>query len=186
MSNDIYKSYVYLFVMNDQSAFKIGKSDNPLRRFNTLKTQYNFNESFNIIECDNSKKAFELEHLLQNTFTKFNCVIDDSREFFEYNIYSSVCDLISNFTNHSLQYIDINNRKDPLNDIELNKENLILFSELIKTRRKELGYNQQDFAKEIGCARSTLQKIESTSSFNESLKLYTKIADLLSITISFK
>jgi len=185
MSDNIYKSYVYLFVLNNNISFKIGKSNNPKNRFNDLKSQYDFKEQFYVIECANEKKSYELETILHQTFSKFN--IDcDSREFFEYDVYQNVCDLIENFTNHNLELMDASKpKKEPLGDLGLNKESVTSFCKLIQKRRKELGYTQHELANSIGCSRVTLGKIERDFNHKAYFQLYLKIADVLKIKVSF-
>lgn len=184
MSKYIYTtSYVYLFVMKNKSSFKIGKSDNPQHRFDQLRSKYEFKEQFYVINCEDSKKSYYLENLLHQTFSKFN--IDcESREFFEYNVYQNVCDLITNFTNHTLELVDATKNKEPLGEIGLNKENIVSFRKLIKRKRKEYGYTQQELADNIGCTRQSISKIERDFNHQTSFKLYMLIADILKININ--
>lgn len=110
MSNQ--HSFIYLLVSEENNIFKIGKADNIINRYETLKSKWgNFNLTNSYqIKCKESN-IFKIEKTLHYIFKDFNiipdCQYDGYTEWFDIKCYKDIINLLNNLKNINNDIIDI-------------------------------------------------------------------------------
>lgn len=108
-------SQVYIAPLKDKTAFKIGRSNNPIDRILTLSYYYDFDYSdIMLIDCKTTSESFILENILHTICDNEREILnfDGGTEFFKYIIYDKtveVCKnivLLKNFTISSFPIIE--------------------------------------------------------------------------------
>jgi len=164
-------SNVYLFKLKDNSAFKIGKSNNIIERFSTLSSLYEFDENIIEICCDSEQNAFMLESSLHKICNKHQNLQEfaGGTEFFDMIIYEKIinilvdiCDVNDYTINGYDTYIE------DLDDIDKGGINITMLriGNMIKHRRLEVDYTQQQLATRLDCGLNTIKKLENGKSVN--------------------
>ncbi len=85
------ESYVYILMLKDESAFKIGKSNNPYKRLSILRKYYSFNiEKSYMLKCKDVHEAFDVENILHKMFSKDRAIqeYDGGTEFFNTEVFA--------------------------------------------------------------------------------------------------
>lgn len=180
-------SYIYIAPLEDRTALKIGKTNNPVERINTLTKYYDFSlVDIQVIDCMTEKQAFQTESLLHHLFKDSNLFLegDGGTEFFDYNIKDDLFYIIDILVRrdgfsfvHGFEYTKEDYLPRP---VAITSSNI---SEAIEDKRLALGFKQTDLAKACGISVPTLKKITS-GNLSVSFELVLKVLHQLGIDIS--
>ena len=174
-------SYVYLFPMKDLSCFKIGKSNEPEKRFRELVTYYELDLSTSkVFECQSERIALTVENILHKTFDAFRTILphQGGTEFFNYHILDDVIKLIDiiskgyNINQFSLRADEM------LNPPSMGESTLLLIKigNSIKRKRLSLGLTQDDIAELLEVSRRSIFNLEKGNNCTSELMVSTLLA----------
>jgi len=180
------KSYVYLFPLKDHSAFKIGKSNSPRKRFSHLLKFYELDYSNSLMfQCQSENDSFIIESIIHKSFknNQYLFEFEGGTEFFHYNILPEVKSLINIL---SKQY-DISEftLPTPTSSLEIDKSNIDILSlklgNAIKRKRLLLNINQSQLSNIVNTTRQTIARLENGNG-NASINTVLSIMDALDMT----
>lgn len=161
-------SFVYIASLLDKTAYKIGKSLNPLARINDLSKYYKFDlENVYIINCNNNDNAFKLENMLHSLFESFRVIFeyDGGTEFFSYNTFDEMIKIVESIIKlkgySKKLLISTDYKETSINEIEC-----IISSISVKVQNKRLEYNlsQEQLSKISGVCLNSIKSIENPNS----------------------
>jgi len=134
-------SFIYLLILENNKIFKIGKADNIINRYETLKRgwgNFNLKNSYQI-KCKENN-IFKLEKTLHYIFKDFNTIPNNQNEgyteWFDMKCYNDVINFLNDLKNINSDIIDIKQAIIIPNKIKNN-----IWQSLSKEDRKEK-YNQ--------------------------------------------
>jgi len=163
--------FVYIAPLEESKMFKIGKSNNPKKRFEELSEFYKFDyKNITLIECNTSDEAIRVEATLQQVCKKYKTKIatPGGTEFFSNEIYEKVLNLVQTLANVGSYKVTNFDVKDivifkKINDKDIDIKALIgdLISK-IRNQRLKLNLTQEKVASLVGITRQTLIRLESS------------------------
>jgi DNA-binding XRE family transcriptional regulator len=178
--------YVYIVPLKDQSAFKIGKAEDPARRIGDLRDWHDLDTKFRVIMCGDTQESFRVESVLHATLDQYRMRLphQGGTEFFEWNGYEHALALsVSVSSARFLSWWDVdqgNRRTFDQNETDVWKSHL---ASCIKTNRLARFITQTEMADAVGSSKSTIQKIESGLSIGTSIDTILRILSLLSVDL---
>ncbi len=157
--------YVYLAPLSDKTLFKIGKSDDPLRRITELAAFYDFDANkIVILKCRSVPDSFKIESSLHRLLEDYSSQIDGigGTEFFDFAAYEEavkmVCS-IQKLRKYSFVKFTVDESVRPGFGEDIVRSRV---SSVVRGRRIELGLTQTALAKKANVARRTVERLEST------------------------
>jgi len=179
-------SYVYLFPLKNRSAFKIGKSNNPKKRFSTLLKFYDLDYHNTILfKCQSENDAYIIENILHKSFknNKYIFEYEGGTKFFNYNILPDVKSMIKLLSNnYTIKLESLPKPSELLDDfIPTNNIMLIKLGNAIKRKRILLHITQSQLSNITNTTRQTIAKLENGKG-NASINTVLTIMDALSMT----
>lgn len=182
---DSYKSNVYFLVLGDGTAFKIGKSSDPIKRIAGLQNYYKFDlERSFLYECSCSEESFEIEQILHKIFKnkRISFNYDGGTEFFDIVVFGSVCNIMENIADERgllKKRIYINESLE----CGLNHYNSIVpvmmkkVTDAIRLKRLSLNMSQKELSIISKVSKKTIERIErgDNSTFENILTLLVSV-----------
>lgn len=168
-------SYIYIAPLNDQSAFKVGKSTTPSTRIQQLSRFYDFDmDDITVMYCGDENSAYALESAIHSVLKNSRVIkeFDGGTEFFEFCHYSNAICLLRNIA-------AINNFMTTSLVVDFDVEPMGSFLDLTLSalgkrcaaRRLELNLSQEFLATAAGVGIRTVQRLEAGSNVNTSCLL---------------
>jgi len=177
-------SNVYIFKLKDNTAFKIGKSSNIIKRYKTLKSFYDFDDTVIEIDCGKGSSSYELEQNLHKICKNHHIIQEyqGGTEFFDMNIFEKtlsilidICDLnYYKITHYSTGGFDLPNKKFSECDLILHK-----IGKLVRKKRLDYNRTQGELAKHIGVSSRSVIRVEQ----GVSVASHTLIKVLMSLNL---
>ena len=171
-------SYVYIFLMKDKTSLKIGKSNNPSKRFKELIKYYNLDiKTSRILKCNDEITSFKIERTLHKIFENNRVLYDydGGTEFFDYNIINDL-DLVIDILldRHDIQKLPLQITLPER--ISFDNVDMIIkkLGNSIKRKRMSMMIKQKQLSSISGVKHSTLKRIErghSGTSINNIIKI---------------
>ena len=164
------KSCVYIAPLRDGSAFKVGKSDKPMRRLTQLSYLHDFNlDKIVVLQCPTVEQTFRTESLLHYVLEEQQSFQtgDGGTEFFSMDGYDTavqVCVAIvrSKKSHRFLKFVVDTSVEVPI------PSDVIRFKVAEKIRDRRLGMNLtlSALAKAAGVSQRTVERLEHNGQIN--------------------
>lgn len=172
-----FMSYLYILPLKDKSAFKIGKSDSPMKRITRLLNFYDIDTtSVTIIDCRTTTQSYFTETLFHKIFEEYNVTreYEGGTEFFNYIIYQDamdLCNLICRVKGYSKIPFKADSSVKLLTPSQISANR---FSTMLKNKRLELNLSQTDLAKAASISKRTVERFEKTgqATFENVLQMF--------------
>lgn len=158
-------SYIYILPLKDKSAFKIGKSDSPMKRITRLLNFYDIEiNNITIIDCHSTSQSYTFEALLHTVFdgNKIAREYEGGTEFFNYAVYQDaidLCNLLCRVRGYSKIPFRDDSSVKPLTSSQISANR---FSTFVRNKRLELNLSQTDLAKAASISKRTVERFEKT------------------------
>lgn len=162
--------YVYIAPLKDKTAFKVGKSGDPVARLATLSKYYDFDyNNVLLVDCGTNDEAYRAESLFHSTCSKQRIIFayDGGTEFFAYSTYDDIIVVVNTVAKLKAYKIT----KMPITAI-LSAKEIVAVDDVgqlinlmaVKVRDKRLGYNitQAELAKICGIGVRTVRYLEAS------------------------
>lgn len=173
-------AYIYLLPLKDKTAFKIGKSDIPMRRLTELSHFYDVDTSgIVVVKCYSTPAAFRLESMLHGLLDDKHVVfdLDGGTEFFDFDSYGAIMELLEVICKikryHIIPFVEDKTVTPPTpNEVIIRQ-----FSTLSKIRRLELNITQEELAKRATMSKRTVERFETLgkASFSNVVKILSSL-----------
>ena len=161
-------SFVYIAPLINKTAFKIGKSEDPINRIMSLTRFYDFDfKEISMINCENIARSYKIESLLHSVCESKRIIFehDGGTDFFSYEIYDKLMSMINilieinKFQTKRMPPIEnIRNiqviKNDDIEDL------LISLSNKIRYKRLEYNISQGQMGKITGVDIKTIRRME--------------------------
>lgn len=173
-------SYIYILPLKDKSAFKIGKSDSPMKCITRLLNFYDIDtNSVTIIDCRTTSQSYSFETLFHKVFEGSNVARDyeGGTEFFNYTVYRDaidLCNLICRVKGYSAIPFRVDSSVKPLTSSQVSANR---FSTLVKNKRLNLNLSQTDLAMAASVSKRTVERFEKTgkATFENVLQMFSAL-----------
>lgn len=161
-------AFVYLAFLKDKTAFKIGRSKDPVERLISLSRFYDFDLSEVVLaNCNSYDCSAKLESSMHFFCSghRFRMEYQGGTEFFHFSVYRQVVSLLeesAKLQDYTVEKISVtenlSKRKPDADLIELELEKL---AHSIKRRRIELNLNRRKMGTIVGVTRKTISRAEA-------------------------
>lgn len=188
-----YNAYVYIFPLADETMFKIGKTNDPVKRIEKLLETHDISVKRSALyECSCDAEAFEIEKIMHTIYSHDRKAIngDGGTEFFKFSSFESAIQILDDIAVHrgfkkKNIYLSTDVKTDRIIDDKKVKSLLLMTGLAIKSRRLVMDMSQKELASICGLSRKTIITIEETgkASFENIVKVLNalEIEDVFSI-----